>query len=219
MAVKRVILIRPGETEWNRAGRWQGWVATPLSAHGRRQALVLANFVRNIGMSALYTSDLVRAVETADCLAQHLGYTPVQDARLRERNIGSWQGMTLDEMRMWYADEYARLLQDPDGYRVPGGESRSDVRRRMREAFEDIIAKEQGDTIGILSHTTALKTLLEDLLPGSDAHELTLENSSVTTIRRTDGGWELVAGDDIAHLEGLESKALPELEDRDDPGH
>jgi broad specificity phosphatase PhoE len=214
MTVKRVILIRPGETDWNRMGRWQGWVAAPLSAHGRQQAQALANFVRNIGMSALYTSDLQRAVETAECLVEPLGSTPIVDVRLRERNIGDWQGLTLVEMRAWYGDEYAKLLADPNGYRVPGGESRDDVRKRMRAAFDEIVGKENGETIGILSHTTAVKTLLEDLLPGYNPQELSLDNTSVTTIRTIDGGWELVAADDITHLEGLETKAVPELEDK-----
>jgi broad specificity phosphatase PhoE len=195
-------------------GRWQGWVAAPLSEHGRRQAEALANFVRNIGMSALYTSDLRRAVETAESLAQRLGFAPLKDARLRERNIGDWQGMTLDEMRAWYGDEYAKLLKDPNGYRVPGGESRNDVRKRMRAAFDEIVSKVHGETVGLLSHTTALKTLLEDLLPGYVPQELKLDNTSVTTIRRIDSGWELVAADDITHLEGLETKAVPELEDK-----
>jgi broad specificity phosphatase PhoE len=214
MAVKRVILIRPGETDWNRIGRWQGWAAAPLSEHGRQQALALASFVRNIGMSALYTSDLKRAVETAECLAEQLSDAPIKDARLRERNIGDWQGLTLGEMRSWYAEEYAKLLEDPNGYPVPGGESRNDVRKRMRAAFDEIVRKQQGETVGILSHTTALKTLLEDLLPGYNPQELNLDNTSVTTIRQTEGGWELVAADDITHLEGLETKAVPELEDK-----
>ena len=97
MTVRRVILIRPGETDWNRDGRWQGWVAAPLNEHGRRQAEALAKFVRNIGMRALYSSDLRRAVETAELLAERLVFEPIYDARLRERNIGAWQGLTLDE--------------------------------------------------------------------------------------------------------------------------
>lgn len=214
MTVKRVILIRPGETDWNRQGRWQGWVSTPLSAHGVRQAEALANFVRNIGMSALYTSDLRRALQTADCLASRLGYAPVPDERLRERAIGAWQGLTVDEMREWYPDEYGRLLTDAENFRIPGGESRADVRARMRAAFDAIISRENGDTVGILSHTTAIKALLDDVLPNYNPQELTLDNTSVTTIRRVDGGWELVAADDTTHLEGLESKAVPELEDK-----
>src|SRR5262245_1330412 len=124
MTVKRIILIRPGETDWNRQGRWQGWVATPLNEHGRRQAQALGRFVRNIGMAALYSSDLRRARETAELLAERLGFVPMYDARLRERNIGAWQGLTPDEMRAWYPDEYDQLLADVDEYRIPGGESR-----------------------------------------------------------------------------------------------
>jgi probable phosphoglycerate mutase len=214
MAVKRLILIRPGETEWNRFGRWQGWVAAPLSAHGVRQAQALASFVRNIGMSALYTSDLKRALETAECLARQLGYAPIPDARLRERNIGAWQGLTLDEMRQWYHEDYEKLRANADSFCIPGGESRRDVRRRMRAAFDEIVSSAQGETVGILSHTTAIKTLLEDLLPGYHAQELDLDNTSVTTIRQRDGGWEMVAADDVTHLEGLETKAVPELEDK-----
>lgn len=215
MTVKRIILIRPGETEWNRLGRWQGWVAAPLSAHGVRQATALANFVRHIGMSALYTSDLKRALETADCLAKQLGYEPIADDRLRERHIGNWQGLTVAEMSQWYAEDYAKLVADADNFRVPGGESRADVRKRMRAAFDAIADGSDGETVGILSHTTAIKALLEDILPGYSPQELELDNTSVTTIRKTDGGWEMVAADDVAHLEGLESKAVPELEDKE----
>src|SRR5215207_3081510 len=110
MTVNRIVLIRPGETDWNRIGRWQGWVATPLNPLGRRQVEKLANFIRHIGMTALYSSDLQRAVETADILAARLGFAPIYDARLRERNIGEWQGMTLDEMEAWYPEAYQQCI-------------------------------------------------------------------------------------------------------------
>lgn len=213
MAVKRVIFIRPGETDWNRQGRWQGWVAIPLNQHGQQQAKRLAKYVRNIGMGVLYSSDLRRAVETAEILAEQLGYQPVYDSRLRERNIGMWQGLTLDEMRAWYADEYAQVLDDPDGYRVPGGESRDDVRERAQAAFNDIITQADVETVGIISHTTVIHALLRLLVPDLQASELAVSNMSVTTIaRRDDGTWTLVTADDVMHLEGLPTKPYPELE-------
>lgn len=215
MVVKRVIFIRPGETDWNRQLRWQGWVAIPLNDLGRRQAQRLASFIRNIGISALYSSDLRRALETARIIAERLGFEPVLDERLRERNIGSWQGLTPDEMQNWFPDEYAKLVQDPDNFRVPGGESRADVRRRMRAAFDDIIAQAAGETIAIISHTTAINALLSDLLPGGYRTRTLFSNSSVTTIHRDDDGvWQLVAADDVMHLEGLETNPFPELEDK-----
>lgn len=214
MTVKRVIFIRPGETDWNRLGRWQGWAAVPLNEHGRQQARQLALYVRNIGLSALYTSDLKRAVETAAILAQELGFTPVLDSRLRERNIGAWQGLTRDEMCAWYPDEYARLLDDPDNFKVPGGESRREVRERALQAFNGLLTQDNGETVGVISHTTAIHALLRELVPDHYTSEVAVSNSSVTTITRGEAErWKLVTADDVLHLEGLETKRYPELED------
>lgn len=212
MAVERIIFIRPGETDWNKQERWQGWVATPLNAHGREQAEALARFLRTIGMSALYTSDLRRAVQTAEILSRMGEFEIILDERLRERSIGDWQGLTLDEMRSWYVDEYAAMLKDADTYRVPGGESREDVRVRMKAAFEDVLKQERGETVGILTHTTALKVLMEDLFPGYNPLTVNLGNTSVTTMRRRDDGWKLIAVDDCLHLEGLRTAAVSEIE-------
>jgi broad specificity phosphatase PhoE len=214
MAVKRVIFIRPGETDWNRTVRWQGWVASPLNEHGKRQAERLANFVRHIGMAVLYTSDLKRAVQTADILAGKLSFSAIADDRLRERNIGEWQGLTIDEMRSWYPDEYLQLLTDAENYRVPGGESRADVRKRVVEAFDEIVKQAKSETVGVISHTTAIHELLAAIIPGNTTKEVAVSNTSVTTIALGDDGkWRLVASDDVMHLEGLETQKSPELED------
>jgi 2,3-bisphosphoglycerate-dependent phosphoglycerate mutase len=213
MTVKRVILIRPGETDWNKAGRWQGWVAVPLNEHGKQQARALARYIRNIGISALYASDLQRARETADLLAENLGFAPVYDARLRERSIGQWQGLTLDEMKAWYPDEYQALLQDRSGYIIPGGESRADMRKRMIEAFNAYLAEARGETIGILSHSSAIRTLLMEWIPEAELVEAEISNTSVTTIALNDDGtWRIVAANDVMHLEGLATKSFEELE-------
>lgn len=214
MTVKRLIFIRPGETDWNRDLRWQGWVAVPLNEHGRLQSSRLANFIRNIGMSALYTSDLRRALETAGLLSDKLGFAPIPDPRLRERNIGSWQGLKPVEMQSWYADEYRQLMADPENYRVPGGESRHDVRLRMRTAFDDILAQDKGETIGVISHTSAINILLSDIVPGGVVARVPVSNSSVTTIVRENDTWKVVALDDVLHLEGLESKTVPDFEEK-----
>ncbi len=214
MAVKRVIFIRPGETDWNRDLRYQGWVAIPLNAYGVRQAQRLANYIRNIGVSALYTSDLKRAAETAHLLAEKLGLAPIADARLRERDIGTWQGLTQKEMQSWYPVEYAEFLADPDGYRVPGGESRKNVRERILEAFNEILATNQGETIAILSHSTAINALLAEIIPGVTFGSVDVSNTSVTTLKREESGeWQLVAADDITHLEGMSAQKVHELEE------
>lgn len=214
MAVKRVIFIRPGETDWNRDLRYQGWVAIPLNSYGKRQAQRLANYIRNIGVGALYTSDLKRATETADLLAEKLGSAPIADQRLRERDIGVWQGLTQQEMQLWYPMEYAQFVGDPDGYRVPEGESRKDVRERILAAFNEYLAADKGETIAILSHSTAINALLAEIIPSIKFGSVDVSNTSVTTIKRDDNDvWQLVTADDITHLEGMSAQKVQELEE------
>jgi broad specificity phosphatase PhoE len=216
MGIERVVFIRPGETDWNRLGRWQGQVQVPLNSYGRQQAQRLANFIRPIGMTALYTSDLRRAMDTATILAKPLGFLPTPDVRLRERAVGAWQGLTKQEVIEWYPEEYAQLQADPEGYKIPaGGESRREVAARVRACFNDILRQEKGETIGILSHTTAIRTLLLDLVPGFDPNAHTYSNMSVTTLERIDDNtWRTVMVDDVSHLQGIEALSFPELEDK-----
>jgi broad specificity phosphatase PhoE len=211
MQIKRIIFIRSGETEWNRLGRWQGWVASPLNAHGRHQVSKLANFLRNIGIGVLYSSDLQRAKDTAAVMNEKIDVPVHFDERLRERSIGHWQGMTPDELRTWYPGEFQALLTDMQGYRLPGGESLDDVYARMKAAFDAITAADAAETVGVISHTVSIRTLLSGLL-GEFQYGQRLRNSSVTTIRfdESAGRWVLVASDDIEHLEGLSTMSATE---------
>lgn len=214
MQIKRIIFIRSGETDWNKLGRWQGWVAAPLNDHGRYQVQALANFLRNIGVGALYSSDLKRGVDTAEIIAARLGITPIYDPRLRERKIGTWQGMTNDELQHWYSDQYQEWLNDRENYQIPEGESLAEVYVRMRAAFDDIVRQDQAETVGIVSHTVASRRLLTDITPAFDYNER-LANSSVTTIARDGDQWKLLVPNDIAHLEGIMSGFSKELGDKE----
>ncbi len=214
MSPKRIIFIRPGETDWNRAGKQQGWVASPLNALGVQQAEKLGHLLPLIGVGAVYASDLKRAMQTAELLAQKLGLKPVFDERLRERSVGVWQGLTMEEIRDWYPDEFWALLTDVDGYRIPGGESRLDVQQRMTAALKDILDNASCETVAVISHTTAIKMAIRSLVPGMDVHLTELTNSSVTTLELDEAGtWRAVAVDDVLHLEGLETASVKEPED------
>lgn len=211
MQIKRIIFTRSGETEWNRLNRWQGWVASPLNAHGRHQVGKLANFLRNIGIGVIYASDLQRARDTVDVMTEKIPVPVHYDERLRERSIGHWQGMTPDELRAWYPDEFQALLADMQGYRIPGGESLDDVYARMKAAFDAIVAADAAETVAVVSHTVSIRALLSGLL-GEFAYGQRLRNTSATTIRydETLGRWVLVASDDIEHLEGLSTMSATE---------
>src|SRR5213078_2372373 len=89
-----LLLVRHGETDWNAAGRLQGHTDRPLSDYGREQARRLADELSSEGVDAIYTSDLARARETAEIVAERLHLPVVLDPDLREKNWGTWEGLT-----------------------------------------------------------------------------------------------------------------------------
>lgn len=214
MPMKRVLFIRPGETEWNRVGRQQGWVSIPLNEHGRQQAARLANFLRHLGLGALYASDLRRAQETAEILAEKLSIDPIYDSRLRERNVGLWQGLTIGEITEWSGEEYRQFRERVNKFQIPGGEARFQVVERIQSAFQDIEKHEKDvETVGIVTHSIAIRTLLSQLLPDYPSSGMPLSNISVTTINRNEeGNWQMVEANDVSHLEGMETKTIAEPE-------
>ncbi|MGB7337785.1 MAG: histidine phosphatase family protein [Phototrophicaceae bacterium] len=208
MSVKRVVLIRPGETDWNKIGRWQGIVAVPLNMHGIKQAQRLAKFVRNIGLDVIYSSDVRRARDTAAVLSEYANVPIHYDARLRERHLGLWQGLSMNEMRDWYKKQYDELMSDPVNTPAPEGESRAQVAERVTASFNDIL-KTEYETIGIITHTTAIRVLLSQLIPDSNPFEMQFRNISVTTIASDDNKtWSLTQLDDVTHLDGMVSHAF-----------
>ena len=104
----QLILIRHGQTQWNREGRWQGQADPPLNALGRRQARRAALDLRGARLDHLYSSDLRRALETAHIIGADLGLAVIPDPRLREINLGRWQGMLSADIEAQYPDEFRR---------------------------------------------------------------------------------------------------------------
>ena len=170
--------------------------------------------LRNIGIGALYTSDLQRATETADVICKHTGIECKADKRLRERDIGRWQGLKLDEVKEWFPKDYEEYMADRMAYVFPGGESLVQVQERTCAAFNDILKEDAAETVAIVSHTVSIRVLLMTLIDGYDAVTARLGNSSVTTIARDGDGWKMVVPNDTMHLDGLESRIVKEMEDR-----
>ena len=139
----RVVILRHAQSEWNALGRWQGQADPPLSAEGRRQAFVAADHLARArwfeAFDLVVSSDLLRALQTAELLVQRLGLgtPPRPDEGLREFDAGEWSGLTLDEIEQRWPGEVERfthgLVDSP-----PGGESRRSFDRRIAEAMARI---------------------------------------------------------------------------------
>ncbi len=137
--MKRLFLIRHGETEWNAQNRVQGSVDVPLSARGLEQAEALGAFLgrQARAFGRVYSSDLARARETARILAGHLGAPgPEVTPLLREIHCGEWEGRSADELRTVHREAYDRWRGRPD-VACPGGESVLDVRSRVARFLEE----------------------------------------------------------------------------------
>jgi broad specificity phosphatase PhoE len=133
----RVFLLRHGRTAWNAERRFQGQADPPLDDVGRAQAYEVAALVGALSPDVLVSSDAVRAVQTAEPIAEITGLEVMVDARLRERSLGHWEGLTRDEVAQRYPDEYADWIAGRDVSRR-GGETRKQVAARALAAFTDL---------------------------------------------------------------------------------
>ncbi|HWH33963.1 MAG TPA: histidine phosphatase family protein [Acidimicrobiales bacterium] len=147
----RILLVRHGQSVWNAAGRWQGWADPPLTELGRRQSrAAVANLE---GIDVVVSSDLRRAVETAALLAEPLGLVPEgTDARLRERDVGEWTGLTRAEILRRWPGALDRQW-DP-----PGGERATALRRRVVAVVEHLARAHRATTLAV-THGGAIRCL------------------------------------------------------------
>ena len=114
-----IYMVRHGETPWNVEGRYQGQLDPPLTAKGRRQAQATAQKLAPLGLAAIYSSDLARAAQTADALAQKTGLAVQLDPRLREIHQGVWQGVLIDDIRARWPNQIYGWEHDPWRYHPP----------------------------------------------------------------------------------------------------
>ena len=151
-----ILLARHGETEWNRIGRWQGHADPPLNETGRRQAEELAESLRGESISAVYSSDLARASATAHIVAARLGLPVVEDRALREVDVGSWSGLTREEVANRFPEGFALFLAGKTGH---DGETRKQFVERVVAATHRIAAEHAGERILLVTHGGVIRAL------------------------------------------------------------
>jgi probable phosphoglycerate mutase len=195
LAVPRLLIWRHGRTEWNATGRFQGHRDPPLDAEGRAQARRVAPHLIAAGLSAddtvVVSSDLSRAAETAAALTERLGVPLRLDPRLREHGLGSWEGLTRDEVAERFPDQYADWLAGRP-VQGRGGENPGEVTQRALAALADLPA---AGVAVVVTHGGTSGRLLEALLGlGADHRRLfgSLANCAWSELTRQSGRWRLV---------------------------
>lgn len=162
----QIWLIRHGQTNWNVQGRWQGQTpdAPPLNATGVAQAHALAETLaqqaEQAAFQALYSSDLLRARQTAEIIGLHLRLPVRLDPRLREVNLGVWEGMLGEEVALRYVAELEERKRDPVHSRPPQGETVFELAVRVGRALDDIARTHSSGNVIVVSHGLAIATAL-----------------------------------------------------------
>jgi len=155
-------LVRHGQTDWNLTGRWQGQAAhaPELNDAGRAQALAIRDQLKNVRFTAMYCSDLLRSRQTAELIAEPFGLPVNLEPRLREINLGVWEGMLSDDIQAQFPQELLMRAQDPLHARAPQGESPLEVATRVYAALDEIAAKHPGETVLIIGHGVSLAVII-----------------------------------------------------------
>jgi probable phosphoglycerate mutase len=204
-----VFLVRHGQSKGNAERRFGGHTATPLSARGRNQAVATAHTLKSESLTAIYSSDLARAMETAKPLSNMTGLVINGTTAFRERDVGVMEGLTFEDAAQQHPEQYAALLRRDFDYVMSGGESYRQLLDRARQKLDEIIEENRGGRIAVFSHTGTICILALHLMGALDAPELkpvwiSSANCGITRFElRNDGFVRVLAINDTTHLASI----------------
>jgi broad specificity phosphatase PhoE len=212
LAMPVLLLVRHGETAWNRTHRWQGQFDMPLNELGEAQAMATARRLMADELAAIFSSDLIRARQTAEAIASACRLPVQLDAGLREVDVGSWVGLTSEEAAEKDPVGHARWREGGTGW--DDGETYPAMAARVVSAVGAIASRyAAADRIVVVTHGGPIRALAAHAvaLEGDGRRRLAAgPNASLTTIDIGDAGWRLVAYNDAGHIAPI-SEPGPDL--------
>lgn len=205
--MNEIILVRHGETQFNREEMIRGAIDVPLNGHGLRQAKATAAALSSDRIAAVYASPLTRAMQTARAACDSYSLELRLHPGFADMHFGAWEGLTLEEVRARYPQSFKRWERTPHLVRPPGGETLGAVRRRAVGALKEIVASTPG-TILVVSHRVVTKLLLLWAL-GLESARFWAVRQDTACINRfsLEGGRRILTlMNDTCHLAALEGQ-------------
>lgn len=212
METTRICLVRHGETTWNAEKRIQGQIDIGLNAAGLVQAQAAANWLAGQPVTALYSSDLLRARQTAERIAASLNLLPRFRPEFRERRYGFFEGLTYDESRARYPSDYHSFeTRDPEFVIPFGGESLQQLYERVSAGLSQLAAEHFGQMIVVVTHGGVLD-IVNRLVRGnplSSPRDFLIPNAGINWVSVCGGSWRLDTWGGTAHLSMFGLDELP----------
>jgi len=166
-SMTKLFITRHGQTEWNREGKLQGWKDSPLTEKGIEQARALRERLGEEDLDVAYISPSGRTVKTAEMILDGRDVKTIEDERIKEINMGEWEGTRSDEIKNRFPKVYSDFWERPNHYEPISGESFYELKERISSFLEEVLEKHRGENVLIVSHGGASKIILS-LFEGRD---------------------------------------------------
>ena len=203
----KLVLVRHGQTEWNKLGKFQGQCNIDLNVRGFAQAKETAQAVVKWQHSAVYSSPLNRTMQVAQEISRLSGKPVEQVPRLQELSLGDLEGVTGEEMRTGWPEVYAAWRDDPASVAMPNGESLVELQERTWNALVELEqahlqTQAPDEALIMVSHNFAIRSMIGKILgmPLSNFHRMSLSLSSICTVEIEPRGRRLISYNSTSHL-------------------
>jgi probable phosphoglycerate mutase len=197
-----IVLVRHGETEWNRLGRIQGHADSNLTPIGINQAEAIGVRLAGVAFDQIVSSDLGRAHHTAQLIAKHVGLEVEPDVRFRERGFGVAEGKTYAEIDHEFPEMFSRIRDTDPDFAAPGGESRRRFHERVATVLTQYAETHVGKSVLVVTHGGVLAAIYRWLtdLPIASPHKIDIPNAGYNCLRHDGITWQIESWGDVTHL-------------------
>ncbi|RJP59661.1 MAG: histidine phosphatase family protein [Deltaproteobacteria bacterium] len=205
-----ILLVRHGETDWNKQQVFRGRIDVPLNSVGLEQARATGEALSNYRIDAIYSSPLSRAMETANAIGRSRPCISIKEAEgFIDIDFGKWQGMPHDKVKEEYNELYNKWQREPHNVKMPDGESLDEVKLRSMGVLNDILARHENEIVAIASHRVVNKVILCAVLGLTNQHFWCIrqDTCAINIFDNSGRGFIVSVINDTCHIKALADSA------------
>ena len=199
-------IVRHGQTNWNILGKTQGHGNSDLTPKGENQALELSKAIKEYPIDYIYSSDLGRAVQTAEIIGSTIGVDVIQTPSIREMGFGDWEGLLIEEIKKDHAKTYETWRNQPHLVNIPNGETLHIIKDRVDAFIKELNEKYDNKHILLVSHSVTVRVMLLSFLNSGveNIYRIKQDNTALNIVEYRDYGPVVIKMNDTSHMKNNE---------------